>query len=202
MGYVNLISCLLPDPTVVRLGTCGTEPTPPTIILTLTSRFHPAPCPLCGRLARRTHSWYGRALADLPWGEHAVAVQLRVFTERLPGIAAPWAYKTARLPERQTAAGLAPGGAAGARLGRSMGLAASRNTLLRLVRRAATPSFGTPTALGVDDWAEQPKVPVNGALVLALPHLPCCRFGVMRRAGRGHGGGQSQRGRTWSVSAS
>lgn len=59
-----------------------------------------------------------------------------IFTERLPGVVAPWARKTARLSNRLTAVGLALGGAAGARLGRSMGLAASRNTLLRLVRRA------------------------------------------------------------------
>ena len=103
MGWVNLISCLLPDPAAVRLETWGMEPALPTITLTLTSRFRPAPCPLCDRRARRTHSWYERALADLPWDEHAVAVQFRVrqlfcdnagrerriFTGRLPGIAAP-----------------------------------------------------------------------------------------------------------------
>ena len=50
-------------------------------------------------------------------------------------------------------AGLALGGAAGARLGHKLGLAASRNTLLRLVRRTALPSVATPAALGVDDWA-------------------------------------------------
>ncbi len=104
-------------------------------------------------------------LAGLPWGEHAVAVQLRIrklfydnakckrpiFTERLPGVAAPWARKTARLSDRLTAVGLALGGAAGARLGRSMGLATSRNTLLRLVRRAPLPLDAAPAALGVDD---------------------------------------------------
>ncbi len=36
MGWVNLISCLLPDPAVVRLETWGTEHAPPTITLTLT----------------------------------------------------------------------------------------------------------------------------------------------------------------------
>ena len=169
MGGVNLISCLLPDSTTVRLETWGAKPPPRTITLTLalTSRAHPAPCPLCARRAKRTHSWYERALADLPWGEHAVAVQLRVrklfcdntkckrriFTECLPDVVAPWARKTARLSERLTAVGLALGSAAGARLGRSMGLATSRNTLLRLVRRAPVPPVDTPTALGVDDWA-------------------------------------------------
>ena len=176
---MNLISCLLPDPAAVRLETWGIKPALLTITLTLTSRSRPAPCPLCGQRARRTHSWYERALADLPWDEHAVAVQLRVrklfcdnvecerliFTERLPRVAAPWARKTARLSERLTAVGLALGGTAGARLSGSMGLATSRNTLLRLVRRTPVPPNATPVALGVDDWAMRKRHTYGTVLV-------------------------------------
>ena len=33
--------------------------------------------------------------------------------------------------------------------------------------------------------------------VSVLPHLPCCRYGIMQRAGRGRAGAGIRRGRTW-----
>src|SRR5437016_12173654 len=126
-----------------------------------------APCPLCATPARRIHSAYGRTLADLPWAQYRVCLQLRVrkwfcrnracprriFTERLPTVAAPWARRTLRLAQRLVALGMALGGKAGVRLGHAWDLAVSRNTLLRLLRRQPAPSFPTPTVLGVDDFA-------------------------------------------------
>jgi transposase len=158
---------LLPDPALVRLETWAHEPARPTITLTLRSRQRTIRCPLCGRRASRVHSRYERTLADLPWGEHAVMLRLRVrrlfcdnarcerriFTERLPGIAAPWSRRTARLATRLTSVGLALGGAAGARLSHELGLPTTRNTLLRLIRSAPLPPEVTPSVLGVDDWA-------------------------------------------------
>ncbi len=44
-------------------------------------------------------------------------------------------------------------GKAGVHLGQRWGLAVSRNTLLRLLRRFPIPSSATPTVLGVDDFA-------------------------------------------------
>jgi transposase len=89
----------------------------------------------------------------------------RIFAERLPGVAAPWARRTARLTDRLAALGLALGGAAGARLGRKLGLAAGRNTLLRSVRRAPVPPFPTPSALEVDDWAMRRRFAYGTVLV-------------------------------------
>ena len=126
-----------------------------------------ASCPLCATPARRIHSDYERTLADLPWAAYRVRLQLRVrkwfcrnrscprriFTERLPTVAAPWARRTRRLAQRLIALGVALGGKAGVRLGHAWDVWVSRNTLLRLLRRQPEPEAPTPTALGVDDFA-------------------------------------------------
>jgi hypothetical protein len=54
---------------------------------------------------------------------------------------------------RLLALGLALGGAAGARLSQSFGLTASRNTLLRVIRRAPCPAITPPQVLSVDEFA-------------------------------------------------
>jgi hypothetical protein len=68
-------------------------------------------------------------------------------------VAAPWARRTLRLAERLRALGIALGGAAGTRLTPRFGLIASRDTLLRLVRRLSLPGVPPLSAIGVDDWA-------------------------------------------------
>ena len=122
---------------------------------------------MCHVAATRLHSRYERTLADLPWAGWTVRLELgvrklfcdnsdcvrRIFTERLPGVVAPWARRTLRLGKRLTTVAVALGGSAGARLSRELGIPASRNTLLRLIRAAPLPVCPTPTVLGVDDWA-------------------------------------------------
>jgi len=114
---MNLPSCLLPDATHVRLETWSLEPAQSALTINLHARPAAARCPLCGKRSKRVHSRYQRTLADLPWGEHAVTVLLsvrrlfcdntkcerRIFAERLPDVAVPWARKTTRLTGRLTA---------------------------------------------------------------------------------------------------
>jgi transposase len=139
-----------------------------TQITLLVSSIQAAPrCPGCNVPARHVHSRYIRTLADLPWSGYRVTWRLRVrkffcrhgtcpcriFTERLPGLVAPWARRTLRLAARLLAIGLALGGAAGARLSRTLGLTGSRNTLLRVIRRAPCPVLVAPQVLSVDEFA-------------------------------------------------
>jgi transposase len=164
---VQLLSNLLPDPAGLQLVGWEVDPTQATIALSLRSQQTTLPCPLCQVPANRLHSQYERTLADLPWGDWCVKLGLavrklfcdnphctrQIFTERLPGVVAPWARKTLRLCQRLTAIGVRLGGSAGARLSSTLGMPAARNTLLRLIRAAPLPSGPTPAVLGVDDWA-------------------------------------------------
>jgi transposase len=162
-----MLARLLPDATTLRLDACYVDTTAVQIILRVRSTQTSVSCPLCDTPARRIHSRYTRTLADLPWAEYRVLLQLRVrkwfcpnprcvrciFTERIPTVAAPWARRTLRLAQRLVALGVALGGTAGLRLGHAWGLRVSRNPLLRLLRRQPEPDLPTPRVLGVDDWA-------------------------------------------------
>ena len=157
----------MPDATTLRLEACEVDDTTAQITLTVQSTQPSAPCPLCATPARRIHSDDERTLADLPWATYRVRLQLcvrkwfcgnrrcrrRIFTERLPAIAAPWARRTLRLAQRLVALGVALGGKAGVRLGHAWDVRVSRNTLLRLLRQQPEPEAPTPTVLGIDDWA-------------------------------------------------
>jgi transposase len=158
---------LLPDATTLRLEACAVDATTAQITLRMRSTQTSAPCPLCATPTRRIHSDYERTLADLPWAQYRVCLQLRVrkwfcrnracrrriFTERLPTVAASWARRTLRLAQRLGALGVALGGTAGMQLGPQWDLTVSRNTLLRLLRKLSLPALPTPRVLGVDDFA-------------------------------------------------
>ena len=126
-----------------------------------------AACPLCGYDTPRVHSRYTRRLDDLPCLGRCVRLQVavrrfacpqpdcprRIFTERLPGFAAPWARTTDRLRQTQTDIGSSLGGEAGARLAARMAITTSPDTLLRRVKRLKNEPAGPPRVVGIDDWA-------------------------------------------------
>src|SRR2546428_2213908 len=159
----DVLARLLPDATLLHLEACEVDETAAQITLRVQSTQPSAPCPLCATLARRIHSDYERTLADLPWAQYRVSLQLRVrkwfcrnrscprrlFTERLPTLAAPWARRTLRLAHRLVALGVALGGEAGVRLGHAGDLRGSPDPLPRLLRPPPGPGAPPPPALGV-----------------------------------------------------
>ena len=80
------------------------------ILVVTAARRQVVACPVCGHSTRRVHSRYRRTLTDLPWHGLRVRLQLsvrkffcdtsgcsrRIFTERLPTTAAPYARRTER----------------------------------------------------------------------------------------------------------
>jgi len=125
-----------------------------------------AECPTCHQLSTRMHSYYLRSPADLPVSGQTVHLKLRVrrfrcqnqqckrqtFAERFPETLALHAQRTQRLSAILTLFALALSGRPGARLLVQVGMPASADTLLRLVKQAVTPPLSTPAVLGVDDF--------------------------------------------------
>jgi transposase len=142
--------------------------TPEAVTLVLTPTTAVGVCPACGQSSTRVHSRYHRHLQDVPAHGRVVRLELHLrrffcdlpgcpqdtFAERMPQIAESHARKTSRLIESLRETAFTAGGEAGSRLAGQLGMPASGDTLLRLLRRAEVPDMAnTPKVLGVDDWA-------------------------------------------------
>lgn len=157
---------LLPDATTLRLETVDYQPGT-AFSLTVSTNHTSAACPLCHETTTRIHSRYTRTLADLPWADQSVRLQLRtrkfictntscprrIFTERLPTVVAPWARRTVRLATAQRQLSLTAGGRGAERVSHSLAMSVSDDTLLTLARQTPLPPQPTPQVVGVDDWA-------------------------------------------------
>jgi hypothetical protein len=129
-------------------------------------------CPGCGTQSESRHSTYLRTLRDLSAQGAPVVVNARlgrwrcrnqqcdrrIFAERVPGFAAPFARRTARLAEIVRLLGHSAGGRPSERLMRRLGMPVSDTTILAsLMKHARVRPEGSAAAVvrvaGVDDWA-------------------------------------------------
>jgi transposase len=159
------LEVLLPDQPGLVLNQIETSKNKLTIYLSSSQLW--ASCPLCSHPSSKVQSRYGRTLKDLNWAAFTVQLKLearrfwctngkcsrKIFCERLYQLALAYARRTNRLSDWLQNLALALGGRAGKRLASKSGVAISRHTLLRLVRKIILPVAQTPRVLGVDDWA-------------------------------------------------
>ncbi|SDR57959.1 Transposase [Rhizobiales bacterium GAS113] len=128
-----------------------------------------AACPRCRTLSHSRHSFYRRRVRDLPiqgvpvlidlkvsrWRCRNVGCEGKIFVERLPRVASAHARKSERLAEIVRLLGHAAGGRPAERLASRLGLVASRDTVLRHLKRSVSWSGGDSQlrVVGIDDWA-------------------------------------------------
>ena len=108
-------------------------------------------CPGCGAQSKSRHSTYWRTLRDLSaqgapvivnarlgrWRCRNQLCDRRIFTERVPGLAAPFARRTARLAGIVRLLGHSAGGRPSERLMRRLGMPVSDTTILAGLRKHA-----------------------------------------------------------------
>ena len=145
----------------------GIDETEEGVLLRVRSKETPQ-CQACSSSDVSYHSTYLRHLRDLAWQGRPVRIQFKtrrfrclnpqcprqIFAESLPGIAAPRARETDRVTQTLWLVGYLLGGRPGSRLLERLGMKASRDTVLRRVKKRSAPETATKVrVLGVDDWA-------------------------------------------------
>lgn len=100
---MELLQCLLPSIHLLHLDSYDLLPDEHRLTLNLTSTQTQAASPICDQPSHRVHSRYERTLADLPCVAFSLTLivqvckffcpnpdcRRRIFTERLPEVAAP-----------------------------------------------------------------------------------------------------------------
>ena len=129
-------------------------------------------CPGCSKQSKSRHSTYWRTFRDLSaqgapvivlarlgrWRCRNQQCDRRIFTERVPDLAAPFARRTARLAGIVRLLGHSAGGRPSERLMRRLGMPVSDTTILAGLRKHARARFESSASAavhvaGVDDWA-------------------------------------------------
>jgi len=138
-----------------------------SLIIEVIATQETACCPLCSQASSSVHSHYHRTLADVPCGGRQLQLSLtvrkffcrnplcirKVFTERLPTFAQPWARMTIRLCKALQSIGLATCGKGGSRLAARLAMQSTRQTILRRIMDLPLPSKSFVQLLGIDDFS-------------------------------------------------
>ncbi|MFJ9344750.1 ISL3 family transposase [Streptomyces sp. NPDC101733] len=154
-------------PDVEGLVVDGVEVVGDAVWIDLRSRQPTVMCPSCGMAAARVHSTYTRRLADRPLGGRRTVLRLRIrrffcgndlcsrqtMAEQVPCLTARYRRRTLAVARMVQAIGLAVGGRAGSRLAGYLPVRASRDVIVREVRRLPDPPSGQVTVLGIDEFA-------------------------------------------------
>jgi transposase len=162
---IDIVHASLPEPESLVMD--GVDQTEKGIVLQVRSKGT-ARCPACSGSDVAYHSTYLRRLRDLPWQGQPVGIQVKtrrfrcrnpqcprqIFAESLTGVAPPRARETDRVTQTLRQIGYLLGGRPGSRLLNRLGMKASRDTVLRRVKKRSAPETETQVrVLGVDDWA-------------------------------------------------
>jgi transposase len=166
---VSLVANLsiLPDPCLLTLMSVEVDDALKLITATATTTASEAACPLCQQPSQRVLSHYRRTLTDLPCCGQRVKwlIQVRrfrclnpecsrkLFSERLPTCAPPYARRTLRQAEALSEMACTLGGKVGEGIAGLMNMSISHDTLIRLIRRRQPVACATPRVLAVDDFA-------------------------------------------------